>query len=1060
MPITAQDKLTIVNRSYIDNFSVKEFAQDELIPEFFPDADINMRMSGMFGYTVEQIANITEDVCNTGSVYFREMFPNRAQIDESIYSHAAIFQLTDILSKPSSCYFLLVLEESAIRENMTYDKDSGYYYFYIDKDTTVTVKDIPFILDYDIRMQIVKKRTDTKEDYIYTASYILDQYKNSISDIKDPYVKVRRTGGFLALEVMMHQCERDVEYETITSNSKINYPIIDIPFNGSLCGFDILYKEPTEQTFSTQMTTLPVYSQPVDRPFCYYQLKDNNTLRISFNTKDMYFMPEFNSEIQIILYITLASGGNFDMYNGTDIQVVNDSERYQYPVKYVMSAKPFTSSVGGMDRMEMEALQALSVESYRTAMALTTENDLQEYFNNFQYRFGNAKIKFIKLRDDARERVFSAFIIMYHDELVYKTNSLNLQTNLSELQNPEPNVYIIDPGVLFTYTERSLNDTKIIEADFLRDEETNQRLWEEYQQAIKDGTIPYIPEGIDHSEVPEYLNRPASFAEFKKRKGVDDKISIFDVEDTALEELDDPQNGKFLYTNPFLIRFKKNPNIINMYLPFVDQRLMVDFTNQNEDAFVQFISYFVDIKRVFEKEKRYHLSIELSSNINVDPTSHPLIQTYPVIDDPNDDLFGVIQYILNDPYEAANNDLRVVLVIGDGNRDICYTELIPSDYNELRNVFTFSTDIHTDDHLTSDTRIRILDEIRWRDDESGEYYMVTKDNTIYEKFDRLGNILEENIPVDTVSALIREGKLSKWPTVVNMTGNDDILIPCTGAVCRIETVYKRYYNEDLGGLEIATPEMTNNKFVAYDKRFTSYIWTNQYTSVSSGIGATFMYPLDYVRSDLQFMDYTMKDDDGNFKYDIMDVYMRSIPLVKWDLPLNEEEFSYFINAFVSYYSWIVEIINTRLRNVTAIDVKWYNTYGKSKNYVIGDEEEIINTVNMVIRFDMWFIPGTDTVNMIPRIKYFIKNEIERLNSYVFNYVHISNLMRKIESNFSCVDHIRFININNYPTTYQSVKVLVDDVNDLEKRERMTYVPEMLTVDLENIIINEYVIDSY
>ena len=113
-----------------------------------------------------------------------------------------------------------------------------------------------------------------------------------------------------------------------------------------------------------------------------------------------------------------------------------------------------------------------------------------------------------------------------------------------------------------------------------------------------------------------------------------------------------------------------------------------------------------------------------------------------------------------------------------------------------------------------------------------------------------------------------------------------------------------------------------------------------------------------------------------------------------------------------------------------------------------------------IRFDMWFIPGTDTINVVEKIKYFIKEEIEKLNDTGVNFVHISNLMRKIEINFAAVDHIRFININNYPTTYQSVKVLVEDVNDLTKRERMIYVPEMLTVDLDNIIINEYVIDSY
>ena len=96
----AQDGITVINRSYIDNFAVKEFGIDTILEKYFPDINVNKRSVGMVGYVNEQISNITEDVFNTGSVLFRETFPNRAEIDESIYSHAAVFQLTDIFSKP------------------------------------------------------------------------------------------------------------------------------------------------------------------------------------------------------------------------------------------------------------------------------------------------------------------------------------------------------------------------------------------------------------------------------------------------------------------------------------------------------------------------------------------------------------------------------------------------------------------------------------------------------------------------------------------------------------------------------------------------------------------------------------------------------------------------------------------------------------------------------------------------------------------------------------------------------------------------------------------------
>ena len=374
---TAMDG-TYVTRSYIDNFAVKEFGES-LLDVFYPDVEVNKRGIGMVGFVEEQISNITEDVFNTGSVLFREMFPNRAEITESIYSHAAIFQLNDMFSTAASCTFLLVLEESAVKSNMSYNKDSGYYYFYIDRDTQVLVEGIPFVLDYDIELKIARKRSDTKEDYIYSAYYVFGNFNNSISDLTNPYVKIRRDGnGYISMEVMMHQCTREVVDESIINNSKVNYPIIDIPFEGNLCGFDVMYRGATDDGFYRQLDTLPVYSQPEEkRAFCYYQLHDSSTLRISFNSKDGYFMPDFNSEIEVTMYTTNGESGNFEVYRGTNIEVLTESERYDYTEKFAMSAYPLTASEGGLDRMSLESLQALTVENYRTAKAMTTEADLQ-----------------------------------------------------------------------------------------------------------------------------------------------------------------------------------------------------------------------------------------------------------------------------------------------------------------------------------------------------------------------------------------------------------------------------------------------------------------------------------------------------------------------------------------------------------------------------------------------------------------------------------------------------------------------------------------------------------
>ena len=376
----------IIHRDYIDNFSVKEYCENTLIPKYFPDVDASVRTVGLIGYVTELITNYGEDTFNTGSVLFRETFPNRAQVEESIYSHAAIFQLDYVFSKASYCKFLLVIEESTIINNMInyYDRDSGIYHFYIDKNTQIYIEETPYTLDYDIQLDIVKKSTSLTDEYIFSAKYILGEYTNSISEVIDPYIKVRRSkDGFLALEISTHQCTRTEIDENIISNGTINYPTIDVTYEDQIAGFDVLYKAPDSDTY-VQMKKLLVYSQPLVSEFCYYEVIKEGQIKISFNSKDNYFKPQFNSDIKVIIYNTLGVSGNFDIYDGNNIQIVTSEDKWAYEDSFIVAAKPIGASIGGTNQLGIDSLQAITVESYRTALALTTENDLQEYFNNYK----------------------------------------------------------------------------------------------------------------------------------------------------------------------------------------------------------------------------------------------------------------------------------------------------------------------------------------------------------------------------------------------------------------------------------------------------------------------------------------------------------------------------------------------------------------------------------------------------------------------------------------------------------------------------------------------------
>lgn len=1049
----------IVERDYVDNFSVKEYVTDGLMGKYFEDIDVNLRNVGMFGYTTEIVTNTSEDAFNTGSVLFRECFPNRAQLAESIYSHAAIFQLDDVFSSAASCKFLLVLEEDAILKNMENSNDfSNHYtgtykisnnksmfYFCIDKNTTIYVKETPFTLDYDIIMVIAKRETEKGSDYLYTARYVFEDYKNSISDLEDPYVKIRRSSdGYIALEVQTHQCTRNVIEESILTNNEINYPIIDIPYTGKLAGFDVLYQAPTD-TGTKQMKTLISYSQPLKVPFCYYQLIDTNKIRITFNTKDTYFMPDFNANLKVVLYITDGAAGNFDVYNGIDISCVPNTEVYTYANNYLVGAQPVGSSLYGKDEKDIDTLQALAVEGYRTALALTTDNDLQEFFNNYKHRYGDIDILFIKKRDDVYERVFSAFGIIRSTEEIYKTNTLNLLLNIFDMKNPEKDVFILEPGTLFT-----ANNTSGY-AEFLRDSVKNSKYLEDYDNAVINGDIPYI-EDISPDDIPVYLNRPASFAEYKSRNNLDDKLKIWDLTEEDITKYDDPSNKKFLLLNPFLIKFTKNPNLVSTYMTYIDNAVSLDFTNQNSDMYLQFTMYTFYMSRGFSKEGKYDIYVNLAPSMTVN-ADHDVI----AIDGVSDE--GETIYHLNDRFSLENNDLRVFMVVTDGQYQLCYTELVPTYHDSTNNNFTFSATMYTDDHITSGGKLRILPKTIYRNKDTGRYYKVHDDDaTLCDLYDSSDNLLTANVLWDDVKELLDEtdSRWYKYQNTVNMFVYDDILVPLDGVVIKIYTLYNHNFSESGGGLINLTVDQTNNIFSRYDSTLENYAWTNEYSTISEPV--TFIKSLSSVRTYLDFLDYTEAVEENGeviFTHNIMDAEMKSIPFIRASTTLDEDKIDYFFDVFYENYKFLENIIDTRLRNATSVDFKFYNTYGRSRDFIIGENNEVLDSVNLRISFDMWFLQGTDLLVAIPEVKKFIKAQIETVNDKGMNNLFISNLMRKIEQNFSYVDHIRFKQINYYNTDYQAVKNYVTDLNDLTVSERRWYVPELLVCDLDDIIITDY-----
>ena len=138
-----------------------------------------------------------------------------------------------------------------------------------------------------------------------------------------------------------------------------------------------------------------------------------------------------------------------------------------------------------------------------------------------------------------------------------------------------------------------------------------------------------------------------------------------------------------------------------------------------------------------------------------------------------------------------------------------------------------------------------------------------------------------------------------------------------------------------------------------------------------------------------------------------------------------------------------------------IDAKFYNSYGKSTNFMIGNDRdsELIDTNNISIELTITLIAGVDEFTCTEELKEYIKNYIETINSDGTNDLYISNLIRSVETDFAYVDHIVFTRINDYPTEYQSISNEFIGLDNLSKEQRRKFVPDILVINKDNVIIN-------
>ena len=448
----------IIVRNYTDNFSIKEFIQEELIPKAFPNIPMNKLNVGFTGIVSEYISQGIEDAHGTASLMMNEAFITKAVLPNSIYSNASLFGLGYTFATPSKASFALQLQLSSVIEKSTPVSNTNTMRYVLDKDTKLVLGDNVYKPDYDIYID----HTFINGKRVFSIYYNIEE-TNSISDITNPFIKHQvSTIDWLILLVDLKEFDRKVDEESITDNLITSNSEIELMWTRQIAGLDLVYISPKGQRQTIKLQTQ--YTKPSTEPFCWYRFIDDNTISLSFNSNNGYWVPEFNSRIEYTIYTTNGKSSNFTSYDSKNaVAVEKNAERYGYNADTKMVAICYSGSHGGLDKGTIENLRDDVILAYNTSNVLTTERDMQLWFDTYGKKCGT-RAEFFKRRDDPTGRLFSQFIAITDNTYVYPTNTLDIEVDHNQFDfiNDE-NEFIIKPGHLWEYaSEGSRNLLRMV----------------------------------------------------------------------------------------------------------------------------------------------------------------------------------------------------------------------------------------------------------------------------------------------------------------------------------------------------------------------------------------------------------------------------------------------------------------------------------------------------------------------------------------------------------------------------------------------------------------------
>lgn len=1031
-------------KKYTSSAELQNYFIENIAPNYFDFENTNNYRIGLFGYINELISTITMDTHHTINIARREFYPVTAQNPSSFYKMAALQQIGLPLVTPGQCKAVLILDRDEVISNSSYK--NGVYTCVIDKSVSILADNIPFSLLYPI---IIVSNQAGGGKWNHTIHYDKSN-TNDLDKQKTSYYLAHRTikqdgKNYLLLSVMLYQCKREPIISLCSSDSRIETGVMLINFDGNLANFEVFYKdEPDDSKKPIQLKKLLQGQSMVEAPFCYYRLLNSNQIELSF-PKNIYFTPELNSEIQVDVYTSLGKDGEFPKFVG-DLTCTMNSEDYPYNNNMTMLGQTDGRCKLAINAPTIDMYKETIKAAYATNSTITTSNDLQILFDQNSMNYN--RIYFRKKRHDAFDRLYGAYVLLKDESNnVLPTNTLTLKLSLKDFDsyNDATTRAIIRPGRLIEYDPTSFTSE--------------------------------IYTGI----ISEDLK-------------LTDDLSVFDM-----------SSERFIYANPFLIMCTMDPCLIGYYVNSINETRSIEYTYMNDESIMQFIGNNFSIERnSIIGEDYYKFSIKISPTSDLD-TKDVLI--VPDVNDADYLIRASEPGIISNIHFDTDLGTPVAEILYDsGSRDIIqlgsYIDQIPEENEEPSDEEeTYEEEDQTEEEPTDDyhchsgysLNINVYDhfiegdilaykkvtdkgKIRAALDISG----VLFDNGLYipmtiEEYDTESNIYTLVGYISTDDIIDTDNTLLISEGIYGLSGvqDDDVVIPFRDLKFCISVFYRNGINTNA------------HKYDEFDY-FRMHTLTNTYMEDSEN-GISLIQPIDYIRSTLLFEEYDTTPDvnigedeyeslpdaededdlplDESEDEEVIDeeetefeeyasdeldedmiVTLKEVPLVKADWIKNDDNFTYMMQSLLENYDSL-QTIYYDLENNFNFDLKFYNTYGKSKFFKAGisNKYKPLSQVNLSFRFGI-HLPGfTSESTFLEKFRPFVKEYIESTNSMTQQNqsIFILNLTKAIYDNFKEVGHCEYFGFNDFGEDTQ--KIVPVPTTEMSKELLANYIPEFINI---------------